>query len=159
MNKTLIFSIIAVVAVGAGAFFGGMKYQESKTNTRMANFGGRVLFSGNGDFSGNGARPVQRVENIRPVNGEIISSDDTSITVKMPDGSSKIVLISESTALLKSLEGKKEDLVTGEKVMVVGTENQDGSITAQNIQINPPLRGQTQGQVIINPNQQARYLN
>ncbi|MGI5826235.1 MAG: DUF5666 domain-containing protein [Patescibacteria group bacterium] len=147
MNKTLIVSAVLVIVAGAGGFFGGMKYQESKINTRMAAFGGRMLFNSNGNASGNGARQIQRNQNFRPVNGEIVASDDKSITVKMQDGSSRIVLISDSTALLKSSEGNKEDLKTGETVMVVGTENPDGSVTAQNIQINPPLRGQNQGQV------------
>lgn len=53
----------------------------------------------------------------------------------MPDGSSKIVFISESTAINKSTAGTKADLTTGEQITVFGTQNQDGSVTARNISI------------------------
>lgn len=83
--------------------------------------------------------PVGR-QGFRPVNGEIISADDKSITVKLPDNSSKIVLLTDTTIINKSAEGAKEDLKTGEKVALFGTENSDGTVTAQNIQLNPAFR-------------------
>lgn len=75
------------------------------------------------------------MKGMAPVNGEIISQDDTSITIKMPDGSSKIVILSDQTKVNKSSEGAKTDLKTGEKVTAFGTQNQDGSITAQSVSI------------------------
>ena len=55
-------------------------------------------------------------------------------------GSSKIIILTDSTAINKSAEGTREDFKTGEKIGVFGTENSDGSITAQNIQLNPTVR-------------------
>ena len=83
--------------------------------------------------------------NFRPINGEIISSDDKSITVKLSDGSSKIVVLGTSTVINKADQATKDDLKVGEKAAVFGTENSDGSITAQNIQLNPTFRGIPQG--------------
>jgi hypothetical protein len=54
----------------------------------------------------------------------------------MEDGSSKIVLISDTTSINKSDSGSKSDLTTGTKVAVFGADN-NGTVTAQNIQINP----------------------
>lgn len=126
----VIIIVVVALAVGAGGFFAGMKYQQSKGPAgRFGNFQG----ARNGNFG-------QRGQGFRPVNGEIISSDDKSITVKLQDGSSKIVLITDTTSINKSSEGSKSDLKTGEKVAVFGTENSDGSVTAQNIQLNPILR-------------------
>lgn len=34
--------------------------------------------------------------------------------------------------------GSKSDLKTGDTVNVIGAQNSDGSVTAQDVQINPP---------------------
>lgn len=130
--KNTVVMVVLVLVVGAGAFFGGMKYQQSKRPNFARQFG-----------EGQGMRAGQSQGNrqgFRPVNGEIISSDEKSITVKLQDGSSKIVLFSDKTEINKASSGAKEDLKTGEKVMVIGTENSDSSVTAQNIQLNPIQR-------------------
>jgi hypothetical protein len=75
------------------------------------------------------------------VNGEIIAADEKSITVKLQDGSSKIVLLSDKTEINKTASTTKEDLKVGEKVAAFGTENSDGSVTAQSVQLNPRFRG------------------
>lgn len=132
-NNSILIIFVVAILVGAGAFFGGMKYQQSKRQNFARQFG-----------QGQEVRADKTQGNrqgFRPVNGEIISSDDKSITVKMQDGGSKIVLLSDKTEISKASSGVKEDLKTGEKVMVVGTENSDGSVTAQNIQLNPIQRG------------------
>jgi len=132
VNKNVVILILSVAVAGGLGFAGGMKYQESKKTPLRA--GGMAFQADRGQFQrgpGNG---------FRPVSGEIISSDDKSITVKLVDGSSKIVIVSESTVINKSAEGTRADLKTGERVMVFGTENTDGSVTAQNIQLNPVLR-------------------
>jgi hypothetical protein len=69
------------------------------------------------------------------VAGEIISKDDTSVIVKSRDGSSKIVLFSSATQIMKSAQGSIVDIEAGKQVTVVGTANADGSITAQSIQL------------------------
>lgn len=132
-KNSLVITLVVALIVGAAAFFGGMKYQESKRTTAFRQFP-NVSGRGNAQFNG-GNRA-----GIRPVNGEIISSDDKSITVKLTDGSSKIVLVSDKTTINKASEAQKADLKTGETVAVFGSENTDGSVTAQNIQLNPILR-------------------
>lgn len=144
MNKTYLIAIILVIIVGAGGFFAGMKYQQSKGG-RFGNFqgmrNGSPRFAGEaGQFQQRGTSLPAGRQGLRPVNGEIISTDDKSITVKMPDGSSKIILLTETVAINKSAEGSKEDLRVGERVAIFGTENSDGSLTAQNIQLNPQFR-------------------
>jgi len=71
------------------------------------------------------------------VNGGVISVDEKLITVKLPDSSSKIVIVSETTQINKVEQVIRQDLKVGEKVVVFGQENSDGSLAAQNIQINP----------------------
>lgn len=135
MKKGVLFTVLLVIVVGGGAFFGGMKYQQSKRTALTRQFNGQQ-----------GTRGIQGARNgFRPVSGEIIGSDDKSITVKLQDGSSKIILLSDKTEINKADSGTKEDLKTGEKVMVIGQENSDGSVTAQNIQLNLVFRGSIGG--------------
>ena len=47
-----------------------------------------------------------------------------------------IVLFTDKTVYSKSSEGSKTDLKSGDKVLVIGSDNSDGSITATNVQIN-----------------------
>ena len=99
--------------------------------------GGMMNVTNNRTGQGIGSTRNGNRMGFRPVSGEVISSDDASFTVKLQDGSSKIVLYSSKSTINKASEATKSDVVPGEKVMVMGTENADGSITAQNIQLNP----------------------
>ncbi len=131
-NNLIAIIIVVVLIVGAGAFFAGMKYQKNQQPTRQSGSSQGTRGNGQGGANRSG---------FRPVSGEIIASDDKSITVKLQDGSSKIVLVGDSTTINKSDQAAKSDLKQGEKVAVFGMENSDGSVTAQNIQLNPQLRG------------------
>lgn len=134
MKNNVIVTSVIIVLVGSIAFFGGMKHQQSKANA--ANPGRQ--FAGQGFHAGqNGSGGRQ---GFRPVAGEIIKSDETTITVKLTDGSSKIVLIGEKTTINTAAEAKREDLKTGITVAVFGSENADGTVTAQTVQLNPELR-------------------
>lgn len=133
MNKNVgTFLLIGIISLVVG-FFAGIKYQQSK----IPNF---ANVRGNGQF---GQRMVGENGNsggFRPVNGEIIAVDEKSITVKLQDGSSKIVLFSDNTSVNKASQATVTDLTTGEQVMVVGAQNSDGSVTAQSIQVGGFLR-------------------
>lgn len=133
MKNPIIMTIVVALVVGGGAFFAGMKYQQSKLPQGFRQFNGGQNMMLVGQNNGNRA-------NFRPVNGEIINTDDKSITVKLADGSSKIVLLSDKTEINEATQAAKTDLTTGKKVMVLGQENSDGSVTASNIQLNPVLR-------------------
>ncbi len=132
MKQSMIMTIVLVVVVAGGAFFAGTKYQQSRR-------GGLTGANGQRQFQGNR-------QGFRPVNGQIISTDNNSITVKLQDGSSKIVIISDKTVINQAASATKDDLKTGETVAVFGQDNSDGSVTAQNIQLNPILRGGNGGQ-------------
>jgi hypothetical protein len=130
-NTIPIIIIVLVLVCLAGGFFGGMKYQQSKSPA----FGRQFAGAGAGETGGN------RANGSRPVLGQIISSDNNSITVKMQDGSTKIVIVSDSTSINKAATGTKADLAVGQTVSAFGTTNADGSVTAQSIQLNPQMRG------------------
>jgi hypothetical protein len=139
-NNTMIVTVLAVVVVGALAFFGGMKYQQMQPSQFAAGQFGVMGRGGNTGAGGaRGAFGGAR-NGMRQTVGEILSADDQSITVKLPDGSTKIALLTKTTTVSKATEGSVADLKVGERVGVFGTENTDGSVTAQNIQLNPIVR-------------------
>jgi hypothetical protein len=131
-TQVIITILVAVASMGVG-FFAGMKYQQGR---RVANFE-RIGTNGPiGNFRGQSPQEG----NFQPVSGEIIAKDESSLTVKLQDGSSKIVLVGSSTLINKAEVGTEADLKEGEKVLVIGQTNSDGSVTAQSIQLNPPMR-------------------
>ncbi len=132
-NNSIIIMIVIAIVVGAVAFYGGMKYQQTKVRGNLNGQGQPGQGNRQGRFGGNGAN--------RPVMGQILSLDDKSITVKLMDGTSKIVVLPDNVTINKTDPAAKTDLKTGENVGVFGTSNSDGTVTAQSIQLNPMLRG------------------
>ena len=149
MKKTLPV-IIAVIAIGALSFFGGIKFAESQNLQANSLQSGRNF---NGSFpGGNGGLPSgiagpngaltgsrRMGQNGSFIGGEILNGDDQSITVKLQDGGSKIVFLSASTKIVKTTDGTNDDLAAGKNVMINGTANSDGRLTAVNIQLRPEM--------------------
>ncbi len=129
MKSTLVGVMMLVAAVLG--FLGGIQYQKSTVPT----FGNRNQMYA----QGNGQAQRQMGGGMQRIIGEIVSVDDTSITVKLPDNSSKIVLIADTTGFSKSSKGSKADLKVGVKIGVFGTVDTEGTVTAQDVQINPSL--------------------
>lgn len=134
-NNLLVTTIVAVIVGGLG-FFGGIQYQ--KVNANPARPGGQFqqLDNGQNRPAGlTGRNGTATRGGVSPVSGEILSIDDKSITVKSQDGSNKIVVYADSTNINKSSEGSFADLQVGEEVMVIGTEDANGTVTAQTISV------------------------
>lgn len=132
-NNTVI--IIAIISLAAG-FGGGYFFKNYQVGKTRPNFGSQLP-----DRQRNG-QGLQNVQGSQAgfggiVMGEIISQDENSITVKIQDGSTKMVILGDSTTYSKTQNIDKGELNTGNQVRVFGSANSDGSITAQNVQINP----------------------
>lgn len=129
--------IITAIVVGGAAFFGGMQYAKSQVpmRTGFGNFvgGGAAVGTAGGRRTGMNVAGASS----GAVIGQILSRDAQSITVQTQGNGSKIVFLSTSTAVMKTAAGSSEDLVNGAQVVISGTANSDGSITAQSIQLRP----------------------
>lgn len=141
MNKTtgIIIAVVLIFLAAVGGFFGGMYFQKNKTNNRFGMYT-------NGNIMGQGFRQGFRGGMMGQnggsiVRGQILSVDNNNITVKLPDGSSKVVVLGNSTTFVQSTKASQGDIKQGDTVMVFGTTNSDGSITAQNVQLNPQQIG------------------
>lgn len=131
MNKTYIIGLVFIAGL-TGGFFSGLKYQQLRSPSIAQNFmmrGG----GGNGKFIISGGKN----SGIRPVYGEILERDNNTITVKLQDGGSKLVLVNGKTQVNKAKTVNIDQLSKGQTVTVFGNVNSDGSITASIIQLNP----------------------
>ena len=139
INKTLLIVLAAVIIVGGGAFYGGMKYAQSRapqgrfSQTDFQNLSPEERQQRFQQLGQNGGR--MRQAGAEFTTGEIISKDDKSITVKLPGGGSKIVFYSDTTEVGKFVNGALNDLEADRTVSMNGKTNSDGSMTAQSIQI------------------------
>lgn len=126
----ILITVVLLLVVGGASFYAGTKYQSS----RRAN--GQSFGQAGLGMMRNGGNAANR-NSFRPVNGVIISSDAKSITVKLTDGSSRIVFLAGNTTIDKASQAVVSDLTVGQTVAVFGQQNADGSVTAQTIQLNP----------------------
>ena len=157
-RKLLPVVMAIVIIVGGGAFYGGIKYAEDTPSTGLEQGDYAVQFSRE-NFQN--LSPEQRQQRFQELGanagavfrrgfgneqhgrsggsavGEVIAKDDTSITVKLQDGGSKIVFLSDSTRIIKLVEGALTDLTIGKNISITGSTNSDGSVTAQIIQLRP----------------------
>ncbi len=135
-NNAIVIALVALLVGGGLGFFGGMQYQKSQRAAVFGQFGSGSLGAPGGAGAGG-----FRGRNGNGAVGTVLSVDNNSITVKLADGSSKIILVTSSTSINKAAQASVSDLAVGTTVAAFGTTNSDGSITATNVQINPVMRG------------------
>jgi hypothetical protein len=137
MKKNLIVTIVVILVVAAGSFFGGMKYGTIK---KMPNGAGQRFNQMFGtEQRGAGGAGTFRANGANLVNGQILSKDDKSMTVKLNDGGSKIVFFTGATQFMRTATDTIDNLKVGDNVMANGTANADGSLNAESIQLRPSL--------------------
>lgn len=145
-NKKIIVSVVICLVVALLSFRGGMIYAGNNLKKASANRQGVFSqngFSGqNGGVRGNGMMRGGAGGGL--VSGKVLSVDANSMTVALGNGGpqgtqsgSKIVLFSPTTKVEKTVDGIVADVVVGKQVMITGTTNPDGSVSATSVQIRP----------------------
>jgi len=127
MKKNIIIWIIIVIVVGAGGFYGGMTYQKGVKVTPAAG-AARAGFTGNrtGRTGAAGAGFTS---------GQILAKTNNSLTIKVAAGGSEIVFLAPSSQIMQSSTTTIASLNVGQSIMVTGTTNSDGSVTAKTVQV------------------------
>ena len=119
----IIWAIVAVAALVGGWYYGkstaasGLAGARAGFSSSTRNFAGRT--GAGGGFAA----------------GVVTAKDAQSITLQLPDGNSEVVFYSSSTAIVKPMPASVSDIAIGANVMVGGTQNSDGSVTATTIQV------------------------
>lgn len=141
MNKKwLIVAAVVVVAVGAGSFWAGMSFGQSRANQArerlfQERFGGQ-----GGEFPGPFRTPQPGQGGAERFAGGILGTieavEGNALVVTTQEGAIR-VRITDTTLVEKYTTVAIGDLETGERVAVSGTRNEDGSYTARSIQVLP----------------------
>jgi hypothetical protein len=139
-NKTIVIAIIVAIFLAAAGFFGGMTFQKSQIMKPGRNFGAGGGIGASESMPSNITRRSGGLQG-GFTSGDIIGKDNNSVTLKMRDGSTRIIFYSGSTQVSKQTSGTIDDLAVGSSIMVTGSANSDGSISAQSISLRPTNPG------------------
>lgn len=129
---------VIIIAVAAAVIFGGTGFWFGTI------YGGKNI-SGNQAYQNQGGQRIFNRTGAGVTTGQIVSFDDKSITVQDRSGNSKIIFYSSSVPISKMASSSAQDFSNGEDITVIGSQNSDGSITAQSIQIRPALPNHSPG--------------
>ncbi len=153
--KRVVIGLIGVVvlaAVAGGAFYGGMKYGQNQVienpleylaqeGAQVRQFAGRQFTEGEfpagpGAFFGTDGTPQPGARGAFRVSGigfdTVQSVEGDVVTVSRDDGLVR-VLTTDTTLIQKYQSVSVDALEPGDQVIVSGTTNDDGSITARSI--------------------------
>lgn len=126
----IIWLVVAVVALGGGYFWGKASAGNARTGFAGATGGAYGSSTRARTFAGGGAGGGL-------VAGQIASLGSGSMTIQLANGNSEVVIYSSSTPVSEPTTVPASTLKIGTAVMVAGTSNSDGSVTAQSIQVRP----------------------
>ncbi len=119
----IVWAAVAVIALIGGIFWGkGMAAGESK---QFANSG--YSSSTRGSFRTGSSGSVFA--------GQVSAISGSDITLQLPNGNSEVVLYSSSTPVTEPTNVSISKVATGSNIVVMGTQNSDGSVTASSIEI------------------------
>jgi hypothetical protein len=136
-KKIIIEGIIVAIIFGGVGFYSGMKFNQARSPFAIGSNNFQNLAAEDRLSANFGARQARSGNGVNFISGEIISKDDKSITIKLVNSGTKIILFSDGTEISKFSAGAANDLEIGKTISINGQTNQDGSLTAQTIQIRP----------------------
>mgnify|MGYP001768331299 CR=1 FL=1 len=147
----IILGLVVLVLVAAGSFFGGMLVGKQQASAAAP-----VSFSADfqppagviplGDPSARPNAPGQQGAAGRfaaqpgMLVGQIESIEGNTLLIAGAEGQQTQVQVTDTTLIEKNASVTVADLETGETVMISGSENDDGSITARSLQVAPAGR-------------------
>ncbi len=132
----IVWAIVVVVALVGGFFYG----KTMGAGSSRSGFTGAA-----GSYGSSTRRTAGGMTGGGLVSGQITAMDSTSITLQLANGNSQVVFYSTSTPVSEPTIVAPSTLKVGTNVMIGGTTNSDGSLTAQSIQVRPANAGGGKG--------------
>ncbi len=145
MKKVVIVIVAIVLAVGiaAGSFYGGMAYERTQANSvRNAFLRSRGLSAnGNGSANGQGSNGARGFFG-GGVTGQVKSLNGNTLQISTAQNVTTVTL-SSSTVIDKTTAGATTDLQPGDRVLVTGSRDSSGNVTATQVLILPAMPSTT----------------
>ena len=142
MNRTIqiIVSVVVLVIVAGGSFYGGMLYGQSESRSgRTA--GARFAGGANGGTPGFGVQGGTGGQGRQGgVFGQITEVGASYIVITDNNGKQTKVMVTDTTLIEKNASVKLTDLATGDTVIISGSAGSDGTYTARSVQVAPAGR-------------------
>jgi hypothetical protein len=143
----VLIAVIVLAAAGGGGYVLGMKAGENRVLSnptalfqQLRTQGGQ--FGGQGQFPGASGTPQagQRGTQVQGggITGTVDSVEGNTLVISAADGTTVRVQTTDTTLIQKFMTAKLGDFQKGERVVVSGSKNDDGSYTARSIE---SLRG------------------
>lgn len=138
MKNESILIACAITAVIAGGV-GFVAHAKLQSKNQFANWGERgesfrMMEGKEGKGRGMGQGMMGRGG---AQSGEVTAKDGKTLTLKMSDGSTKLVILSDTTTYRAAVESSLDKVEVGTKIAAFGTQSTDGSTVATSIEINP----------------------
>lgn len=152
MSRTLrvVLGVVVVLILVGGSFYGGTLYGKQQAlaqlpeafRQRLAQFGQQGAQAGMGTPQ---AQPGQRGfarfgEQGGGLIGQIEEINGDTLIITNFEGQQTRVQVTDTTLIEKYASVTVAELEPGEQVIVSGSENEDGSITARSVQVAPAGR-------------------
>jgi len=148
MSKAIkiLLAVVALLAVGGGSFYAGLKYEENRlmnNPTALIQTMARGVQGGRfqrGDLPQGDQVPPDGAAtqfgvgraNMGGTVGTVESVDGNTVILKTDSGT-LTVLTTDTTLIEKTVSVDASGLEAGEQVIVSGTDNGDGTLTARSI--------------------------
>nr|BBH94061.1 hypothetical protein KTA_22600 [Thermogemmatispora argillosa] len=140
------YSAVSIEAGGGQLGFAGNGTGQSGQGTRQGLAGNRGNFNtacfrrqGQGQ-NGLGANGTSG-QNSRAVRGSVTQIVGNQLTVTDSSGSNFVLTLTSSTRIIQTEAASASDLKSGVTVLVIGTNDSQGQLTASSVTINPQTQG------------------
>lgn len=121
----IVWALVTLVALGGGFFWG-----QASAGSARGGFSGAA-----GAYGSSTRRFAGSSSGGSMVTGQITGMDSSSLTLQLPSGSSQVIFYSSSTQVSEPTIVPVSKLAVGANILVGGTSNTDGSMTAESIQV------------------------
>lgn len=125
---TPVLVVALIGAVGAASFFAGMKFDTFEKSITVEAMSPKYF-----------RRDMEKMMVDGHAAGEVTAKDGNTITIKRANGLTEKIIITSDTDITKTNQATLSDLKVGDKVMVLGKDEND-EFSADILHINPLAR-------------------